>query len=306
MEEPEASEDTEPTPVSILQNDQIAIISIDREVSDRVTQSAEPENFDEITIDQMTIQGDESDALMSTGSEMTSKSKSLVDRGRKALQATKSKIQTTLSKDNLQATRNKLQTTRHRLQSSLTTRTLATRQKLQSTLSKQNLQATGQKLQSKLSDTLIKRRRKKSKSFFPDRPSGESSDQTVFQVDLTDTSREADDMPSPREVSVPTRTHRKKLTETKAETPKISYPTAKRRVKRKAKASTQLTYSRLLCDEDDLHGELDEAEDELEPKLEFHLHETYHERPPSVSQSTNTIPEGKPCPNTPQSKHVPC
>ena len=286
-----------PEPVSdvhiFIQQPSVEIV--DREVADVVMEEpvAEAESADPPVATEETAEVQEAEEA-----EAAAKPATFADRSRMALQATKSKIQTTLSKDNLQATRKKLQTTRSRLQTSLSTKTQATRQKLQnlqstknlqaagqkiqSTLSKQNLQATGQRIQTKLSGTLSKRRKAK-KGGSP--PAGADDEQALFRADGPFGENDDYETSTPKDMLIPKRIHKKKSQEFKGETtPKLSYPTAKRRTKRPIKVSPHLANNRLVYDEN--LQDVEEVDDELELKCES------QDVTPSISRSAGALPEG--------------
>lgn len=207
----------------------------------------------------------------------------LAQRSLKAFQDTKSKLQTSLSKEQLQVARQKLQSTlsKQNLQAThkkvqLTTRKnlQVTRKKLQST--KQNLQATHHRLQTTISNSM-KKKKPCSKV--------KQTEAIIFPSLTTDD----------REYETSTPIFMKMLCrEEKESTYDTVPPKAKKRMKRKhqrtSKSLTSLNHS-LECgqiEEEDEEG----YEEELEPKMEFCIHGIDRPVPSSVSQSTETLPEG--------------
>ena len=197
----------------------------------------------------------------------------LADRGRQALSATKSKLKTTLSKDTLQATRNRLKSTGHSI--------------IKSTLSSAKSQSSEPSPPTDQGEPVAQRRKTKK----PIATNGARKE----ALPRTDLGAAVDTVESQAEpIVVPRRVRKKAADKAEASSHRLSFPTAKRRVK-KLGASHQLTYSRLVYESRRSqieHDDEDATEDELEPRLEFHLHEIHVERPPSVNQATNTMPEG--------------
>ena len=269
----ETMEDIENLPESEVADAVRNGMIVDREVADVIVTRGE---FVDIDIDEDFEMDEEA---MAAGEDTTAveeppaTSVGFAARSRKAFELTKTKIQTSLSKEQLQATRNKLQSTRKKVQSSLSKRNLqATRDKLQSTLSKENLQATSKKLQTSLNSTL---NRKKSKTEAPQLAVPQGNIFPSFPHD------------SEREYETSTPVDRKtKCPSTEECSREANPPTAKRRNKKAPVAPISQSNNIEEETEEDL-------EDELEPKLEFSIHGTERPRPSSVSQSTETLPEGK-------------
>lgn len=264
---------------------------VDREVADVIVTRGE---FVDIDIDE-DFEDENTDVQLAQkvtkcDQEAISESASFAARSKKAFQITKSKIQTSLSKEQLQATRTKLQSTlskqnlqatRKKMQSSLSKRNMqATRDKLQSTLSRENLQATRNKLQSSLNSTLKRKTNKNPKTSFS------IPHQNIFLLSSSESKREY-------ETSTPIeRRTKRQVQERKFENSGTNPPTAKGRIKKKRKNQNISAVIPPKEESGDIHEELEDLEDELEPRLEFSLHGTERPRPPSVSQSTETLPEG--------------
>ena len=211
----------------------------------------------------------------------------LAARSRKVFEDTKSKIKTSLSKEQLQATRNKLQSTlskknlqatHKKIQSTTKKNLQATRIKLQST--KENLQATGEKLQMSLTGSLKKKK--------PERPPALPMNETIFSPD--------NQQPDEREYETSTPVFSKMPPKVCDEERVESVPpkATKRTKKQKdlaAKSSSSLSYEIDCCNIEEEPEE--DVEDELEPKMEFSIHGIEKPSVSSVSQSTETLPEGK-------------
>lgn len=276
-------------------------IIVDREVADVIVTRGEFVDIDideDFEDDDEGVEGqtqieqvapEEKDEVVATGG--------FAARSRKAFELTKSKIQTSLSKKQLQATRNKLQSTlskqnlqatRQKMQSSLSKRNLqATRDKLQSTLSKENFQATRNKLQTSLNSTL---KRKKNKNVEP-------TTQAITQDNIFPT------FPQEYEREYETSTPVERKTKDSGRSQKMPDdefvedahpPTVKQRAKKNIQPVENAPVQSSQSNEcENIEEETEEdLEDELEPKLEFSLHGSDRPQPSSVSQSTETLPDG--------------
>ena len=204
----------------------------------------------------------------------------LAARGRQALEATKTRIQQ--SKEKLQATGTRLQSTLAK--QNFAGNLEATRKKVQSTLSPKNLAATGNKLQSTLTNTLKKRKGKKSSDIISSEPAEE---QDAPAAALQDSSA----APVHESYYDP-----------------VEAPTATARRQAKKKESVQLDGDPLFYAERGLERdqecehvehknvereeELEDEEEEIEPRMEFSLYQPDRPAPESVDQSTETLPEG--------------
>ena len=219
-------------------------------------------------------------------------------RSKKAFEMTKTKIQSSLSKNQLQATRNKLkstlskenmESTRKKVQSTLSKHNLqATRNKLQSTLTKENLQATRDKIQSSLTNTLNKKK-KSNKS-----QQESIQRENIFPAYLHDDERQYEtstpiDRPYETSTPVERKTHDRRGTTDDEFPHSTTPPTVKQRKNKKTAQSNDVKPNK----EGDIQEETEEElEEELEPKLEFSILGKERQRPSSVSQSTETLPEG--------------
>lgn len=229
-------------------------------------------------------------------------------RSKKAFEMTKTKIQTGLSKTQLQATRNKLQTTlskgkleltRKKMQTTLSKHGLqATRDRLQSTLSKENLQATRNKIQSSITNTLYKKNTGKKthsepahrENIFPEFLHGDER-----QIDTSTPIEKQYETSTPVERKTQERFRVKEATD-EHHFHDTSPPIVKQRTKKTNPAtdSNHSVHSNHISECQNIEEEAEEdLEDELEPKLEFSIHGTERQRPSSVSQSTETLPEGR-------------
>lgn len=261
-------------------------IIVDREVADALVPSRS-EDFVDIDIDDDDFEEDEEfeEEVQQVPEEANKEAPrlgGLAARSRKVFQDTKSKIRTSLSKEQLQATRNKLQSTlskknlqaTHKKIQSTTKETLqATRSKLQST--KQNLQATGEKLQTTFTGSLKKKK--------PDSLPA-TMKENIFSAETQGDQREYETS-TPVFSKAPPQMCDEEIVPCESVPPKVNKRTKKRK-EPTSKSSTSLTY--------DIEEETEEdVEDELEPKMEFSLHGVEKTNPSSVSQSTETLPEGK-------------
>ncbi len=275
---------------------------VDREVADVIVTRGE---FVDIDIDEDFEDDDERMGAQTEIEQGPGGDKTVVEepatgfaaRSKKAYELTKSKIQTSLSKEQLQATRNKLQSTlskqnlqatRKKVQSSLSKKNLqATRDKLQSTLSKENFAATRNKIQTSLNSTLS---RKKSKT---EQPQMVIPQENIFTDFPHDNEREYEtSTPVERKTKYPIRN---KKTSDEEYPHEANPPMAKRRNKKPVQPiGNELIQTSQSNECNHIQEETEEdLEDELEPKLEFSIHGSDRPRPSSVSQSTETLPEGK-------------
>lgn len=256
----ETMEDIENIPESEIAESPGLTMIVDREVVD----SIQPE-FEDIEIDDDEFDDDVEEEVVPEPVAPPAPS-GLAARSRKVLEDTKSKIKTSLSKEQLQATRNKLKTTKKKVESS-------TKRNFEAT--KQNLKATGEKLQTTLT-TSLKRNKK---------PTNEATmvPENIIFPDLPGIEKEYETSTPVLEPKVP-----KNQEEVK---PSDDPPVAKTRTKKKAKKSqSQSTLScKFVIEEEE---EEEEQEEEIEPRMEFSIHGLEKPAVSSVSQSTETLPEG--------------
>lgn len=291
----ETMEDIENLPESEEADAAKDIVIADREVADVIVNQGE---FYDINIDSNKFE--ENNEIVDQTDQAADKTNAPTEpagfaaRSKKAFELTKSKIQSSLSKEQLQATRNKLHTTlskqnlqatRKKMKSSLSKQNLqATRDKLQSTLSKKNFEATRNKLQTSLNSTL-----KRGKNVKPEPLSLEGN---IFLDSYQDGGREYEtSTPVERKTTYQDRVKNSADEEDQTDT---NPPTAKRRAKKSAHSTSKASLQSSQLNEcANIQEETEEdLEDELEPKLEFSLHGSERQRPSSVSQSTETLPEG--------------